>query len=209
MSKAVPRLLPALAALALALALAFPLTPANTAEELPLLSVIGVAPNDMLNLREQPDARAPIVGRLPPNTRNVVIIGQPVSNLDWIMVQSGNLRGWANARFLAYGDPQQQGRLPARLHCAGTEPFWGIEVGYGRAQVNFAAEQRLEELRLASPVPAAARPSIWLTPSGDPADPASFLLIEARTCSDGMSDRAHPFTLVARTKGPVLSGCCW
>jgi uncharacterized membrane protein len=181
---------------------------AGAAEPAPLLSVAGVAESDVLNLRAEPDARSRIVGRLAANTSDIAVVGQATASLDWIMVESGRLRGWANTRYLAYGGPPQQGRLPVRLRCAGTEPFRGIDVGYGRAEVNLAFDASQRRMVLATPIPAAARPRIWLLPSARSEDPASFLLIEGRTCSDGMSDRAYPFTVAARVGETLLSGCC-
>jgi uncharacterized membrane protein len=192
----------------LAVAATLPFAVADAAAPAPPLSVVGVAAGDVLNLRAEPDARSRIVARLAPNARDIVIVGQATQSLDWIMVQRGNARGWANARFLAYGDPQQRGRLPVRLRCAGTEPFWGIEVGYGRADANFAFDQRRRRINLAAPMPAAARPRIWLLPGSGLLDATSFLLVEQRVCSDGMSDRSYPYTVVARVGADVLSGCC-
>jgi uncharacterized membrane protein len=173
-----------------------------------LVSVIGVRPNDVLNLRAQPGPRSAVVATLPPDATGIAVVGQATQSLDWVMIQKGRARGWANARFLAYGDPQQQDRLPVRLRCAGTEPFWGIEVGYGRADAEPAFEDRRARLPLASPVPAAARPRIWLLPSTSQTDATAFLLVERRTCSDGMSEASYPFTVVARVGGSLLSGCC-
>lgn len=180
----------------------------GAAEQLPRLSVTGVARNDVLNLRAQPDPRSRIVGSLAADARDIAIVGQATQSLDWIMVQNGRTRGWANAAFLAYGDPQQQGRLPVRLRCAGTEPFWGIDIGYGRAEANLAFDGRQRRIALASPMPAAARPRIWLLPSAAAQDPRSFVLVEGRICSDGMSDRSYPFTVTARVGDVLLSGCC-
>jgi hypothetical protein len=171
------------------------------------LSVTGVARNDVLNLRAQPDARSPSVGSLPSDATDIDVVAQPTQSLDWIMVQKGRARGWANARFLSYGH-RLEGTLPLRLRCAGTEPFWGVEVGYGRADANLAFDQRRARLALATPIPAAARPRLWLLPSANPRDPASFLLVERRVCSDGMSERDYPFTVAVRLGDTVLSGCC-
>jgi hypothetical protein len=172
-----------------------------------LLSVTGVARNDVLNLRAQPDPRSARVGSLAADTTDIAVVGQAVQGLDWVMVQKGQARGWASARFLAYGHPLS-GTLPVRLRCAGTEPFWGVEVGYGRADANLAYDQRRTRLVLATPIPAAARPRLWLIPSASPRDPASFLLVERRVCSDGMSDRSYPFTVSVRLGETLLSGCC-
>ena len=174
----------------------------------PGVSVVGVGPRDVLNLRAQPDARSALVGSLPHNARDLVVVAQATETLDWVMVQKGRMRGWANARFLAYGDPLQQHRLPLRLHCAGTEPFWGIEVGYGRADAHLAFDDRHQRLALETPMPAAARPTLWLLPGRGPRDAATFLLLERRVCSDGMSDARYAFSVAARLGDVLLSGCC-
>jgi uncharacterized membrane protein len=192
-----------LAALCGALSLAAAPAPERLAE----VSVSGVRANDVLNLRSAPDARARIVGSLPANAQNIAVVGQSTAGVDWLMIDKGGVRGWVNARFLSYGE-RQQFRLPVRLSCAGTEPFWGIEVGYGRADAQLAYEDRGARIALGNAMPAAARPRIWLLPGTGARDRTSFLLVEARTCSDGMSDRSYPYTVAARVGDTLLSGCC-
>jgi uncharacterized membrane protein len=187
--------------------IAFLSAAAANAAEPPRLSVTGVAHNDVLNLRAQPGARSPRVASLPSNAADLAVVAQATRSLDWVMVEKGPARGWANARFLAYGDPRD-GALPVRLRCSGTEPFWGVEVGYGRANADLAFEQRRTRLALATPIQAAARPHLWLLPSANARDPASFLLVERRVCSDGMSERSYPFTVSLRIAGTLLAGCC-
>ena len=197
----------ALTAAAGALCVALTFGSAWGQDDFRVLSVSGVRANDVLNLRSAPDPRASIVGSLPANAEGVAVVGQSTAGVDWLMVQKGRARGWANARVLSYG-PRQEYRLPVRLSCAGTEPFWGIEAGYGRADAHLAYEDHRTRLALATPIPAAARPRIWLLPSAAARDPSSFLLVDARTCSDGMSDRSYPYTVTARVGEMVLSGCC-
>lgn len=180
---------------------------AFAAEYVPTLSVISVGRGDTLKLREQPDARSRQLGFLAPNDEGITIVGQAVQNLDWIQIQKGRARGWANARFLAYGTTSAQRRLPVRLTCTGTEPFWSVEIGYGRADTNFNLGQTKGRIALAAPISASGRPGLWLHSALDRRDPSSFL-IEAKACSDGMSDRRYAFSVAARMGDRLYSGCC-
>jgi uncharacterized membrane protein len=180
---------------------------ALAAEPLPMLSVISVRPGDTLNLREQPDARSRQLGFLAPTDGGITIVGQAVQTLDWIQVQKGRARGWANARFLAYGDAAEQRRLPVRLTCTGTEPFWSVEIGYGRADTNLDLGQAKGRIALAAPISASKHPNLWLHTALDRGDPSS-LLIEAEACSDGMSERRYAYSVAARLGDRLYSGCC-
>lgn len=64
-----------------------------------VLRVVGVAVDDVLNLREQPSPSARIVGAIPPGGRGVEVLrgeGGP-----WLLVRWGDLEGWALATYLA------------------------------------------------------------------------------------------------------------
>lgn len=87
---------PFLAALALLTAAAAP-SSAQTA-----MRVVGVAPNDVLNVREYPSAGARIVGIIPPDGRGVVPNGERVGN--WIFVSHRRVEGWVDRRYVA-GEP--------------------------------------------------------------------------------------------------------
>jgi hypothetical protein len=68
-----------------------------------LLSVQGVATDDVLNVREAPDRTSTILGGLPPDTTGVR--GTPnrkrVGGSSWREIECGKLRGWVNEKFLA------------------------------------------------------------------------------------------------------------
>jgi hypothetical protein len=84
---------PLLAALGLFLAAAAP------AHAQSALRVVGVAPNDVLNVRELPSAGARIVGIIPPDGRGVVPNGERVGN--WIFVRHRRVEGWVDRRYVA------------------------------------------------------------------------------------------------------------
>ena len=60
------------------------------------------------------------------------------------LVSSSDSGGYLGSSYFASGD--------VRLRCAGTEPFWGIEAGYGRADTNFAFDQRRRRVHCLEPV---------------------------------------------------------
>jgi hypothetical protein len=68
-----------------------------------LLSVQGVAANDVLNIREAPDHTSTILGELPPDATGVhgTANRKRVGGSNWREVECGKLRGWVNERFLA------------------------------------------------------------------------------------------------------------
>jgi uncharacterized protein YraI len=64
--------------------------------------VEGVAEDDVLNIRSKPDAKAPVLGSIPPETAHVEGLGAPrtVARSTWQRVRYDGVVGWANARFL-------------------------------------------------------------------------------------------------------------
>jgi len=181
----------------LALALFLPIS----AEAWPTLAVSNVASHDVLNLRVAPDAKSAKVASLPRDAHGISADAVAVSGVDWIRISKGGQTGWANARFLVY----ESGGLPVRLTCSGTEPFWSVEVGYGRADADLSYSGRRARLALDGPISAKGRPGLWSIAARNSAD---FLLLERAQCSDGMSDRNYPFKVTVRTAGELLSGCC-
>jgi len=168
----------------------------------PLVNVTGVADNDSLNLRAEPDPNSARVGTIDAHDTGIEVIAVDTRGVDWVKIRKGQTTGWVNAKFLAY-----QAGLPVKLKCVGTEPFWGIALGYQFAAVDFtglAAGKR--RISLAEPVTAASRPYPWLVMAGDKG--ASFLVIDQRVCSDGMSDTSYPYAVTASVAGHFLEGCC-
>ncbi len=166
----------------------------------PTLSVTGVSLHDVLNLRAQPDAKSPRVASLPRDATGISADAVAVKGVDWIHISKDGKSGWANARFLTY-----EHGLPLRLSCSGTEPFWSVEMGYGRGDADLSFADTKQVLALDAPVVARARPDLWSVSSVKGRD---FLLIEKTVCSDGMSDRGYPYTVAVHIGANLLSGCC-
>lgn len=170
------------------------------------LSVIGVDPGDTLRLRAAPSAGAAEIGRIPPDADGIEP-GEPANNLDWLSVTYAGITGFASTHYLAYGSRSEQERLPVRLECSGTEPFWGLDVGYRRAEADLVYAEKQARLALSEPERARGLTNPWLmkltSRAGD-----GFLLITAEQCSDGMSDETYPFSLAFEIGGTLLKGCC-
>lgn len=193
-------------AIALALTLAFA-TPALATPEyvLPtLFDVTGVAADDVLNIRERPDAKSPIIGKLAPDATRVEVVGE---RNGWMQVNTAERSGWVNGRYLNYRvDVWEAGTLPAGLQCLGTEPFWSL-TAQGDALV------------LATPEGESRMALRKVLDTGWFRDPRRAVVGDGITavvtpaqCSDGMSDRAYGLEatviLGAGTGAQMLNGCC-
>src|SRR5690554_1529892 len=93
-----------------------------------LYGVTGVAADDVLNIRVQPDPSSEIVGTLTPDAENVVIAGtrMNVGSSTWWQVVAPDGPGWVNARFLEATDAEPDYHAAFSLQCTGTEPFWSV-----------------------------------------------------------------------------------
>lgn len=170
------------------------------------LSVSDVPDTDTLAIRSGPSADETRIGDIPANGHGIVA-GQPGDNMNWLHVTYGGRTGFVSTRFLSYGDGGNPYGLPVRLQCSGTEPFWTIQIGYRSAYLVFAGSQARTNFALGDPVTAMGQTNVHMLP-GAGSDAESFLLIEAETCSDGMSEKEYPYSLKARVDGGLLSGCC-
>lgn len=69
-----------------------------------LLAVIGVAHNDVLNVRVAPGTDQTIVAELGPLATDIVALGnaRKLPRSIWLEIETNGVTGWANASFLAY-----------------------------------------------------------------------------------------------------------
>jgi uncharacterized membrane protein len=182
---------------------------AASAQTLPsLFDVTGVAPSDLLNVREGPDTSETIIGRLAADARGIEVVTLDPSG-GWGLINAGERAGWVSMRFLAeQPDVWAPGRVPAGLACLGTEPFWslrpeGAELVYDTPD---GGAQRFPLVALDTGVPGDVRRALVAGAGGLTAT------VTPRVCSDGMSDRVFGLeTLVileADGAPRLLSGCC-
>lgn len=198
--------------LALLLCLLFPGIAA--AQALPALyDVIGVAADDVLNIRAAPSASASIIGGLAQTATGVEVVAFSADG-KWAQVNTHEASGWSSLRFL-----RPQGRpdwfaLRSDLRCFGTEPFWSfyLDAAQETVHLNTPDEEGPEQDILSHWLGSRWQPVAAMPFASDGGD--GMAVLRAQACSDGMSDRAFGLTLdlflQKSSTGPAASlhGCC-
>lgn len=167
----------------------------------------GVAADDVLNIRSEPNAGSEIVGSLGPFTLNVEVL----RTLDgWGQIPTPEGMGWVSMRFLA-SNPWPANEAPRPLICSGTEPFWtfalyprgteyselGLDIGTPRPQTILSED---------------VAPNGFLIRAQEGPTLNRTLTVDGRACNDGMSDRRYGMSATLFTSAPdgnyVQTGCC-
>ena len=189
------------AAASLFLCLALGFSGAARAES---VDVTGVSADDVLNLRAEPRANAPLAGALSPTASGIEVVRR---SQGWAYVKSGTQAGWASARFLRPALKFEDGKPPSPLQCVGTEPFWSLSIA-GKSATYQTPDKDAVASAIGKIEQSRNSTIVWLVrPSSGPVSSAT---IEARqACSDNMSDRIYSFRITIETRdGQLLSGCC-
>ena len=162
--------------------------------------VAGVAPGDVLNIRQAPRASAPKVGEYGRRDSGIRLYERRGS---WALVGRDDPNrpdGWVNARFLKKTVAAARVRLP--LKCVGTEPFWSLAIQSPSRAVYDDPETPARRYRVSNFRRSGPDATLRLGSDGRAS-------IAADRCSDGMSDNEYPYsTRVRLPDGTVLNGCC-
>lgn len=172
-----------------------------------LHTVTGVAANDVLNVRRDPSTGSEIVGTLSPDAKAVEVVQQSADGR-WSQVNIRESSGWVASRFLNLAGSTATVPLPAK--CYGTEPFWSLDVS--ETAVEFSTFDGESQTFATT----SSGPSLNLLgrffASGAGRSGAIGLVMAARMCSDGMSDRIMGIEvdvgLQLNGDWTYLSGCC-
>lgn len=172
-----------------------------------LHEVMGVAANDVLNIRQGPSAKTPIVGAYAFNRRDIEVIAiHPDGRWAQVGVPEGN--GWVALRFLRPTAAVQPATLA--MQCFGTEPFWSLAIDAPDARFEMLSDV---PVRMTATVIPGQGNRIWAIDL-DSVLSSMTAMIRAQTCSDGMSGRQHGWELNILRRGAgaenssVLHGCC-
>lgn len=175
------------------------------AEEMPALySVTGVAAWDVLNIRERPEAGAPILGTLAPDATGVELLAVEG---DWALVNAGERAGHVALRYLKREPGPDWNALKQPLTCLGTEPFWSLRIDPAQGTARLSTPEAEGEplpIRQAWPGQPRARAAALSLPVG-------VVVLSPAACSDGMSDRSYGIAADLFLDSPApdrLTGCC-
>ncbi|KGM49834.1 SH3 domain-containing protein [Pseudooceanicola atlanticus] len=183
-----------------------------------LHDVTGVAGDDVLNIREAPDAGSPIIGTLAPDAKGIEVIATNDTET-WGLINTEERAGWVSLAYLTVQPGQDFGDFPAVSTCFGTEPFW-----FAKREANDGDPYWVYE----SPDgPGMSLSEDWRDNAGGRPDRFGLILGEGETsghaviarasCNDGMSDREYGLTIDLILQGEggdqdgsprLLSGCC-
>jgi len=171
-----------------------------------LFRVVGVASNDVLNIRAEPSARAPIVGSFRPGERDIEVIGRNEAGT-WGLVNVDEGTGWSSLRYLERETGEGWAGMGVPLTCFGTEPFWLARYmpDFARLEVEVLGEGT-DAFGVTWTGGIAGRPpyGAGMSLSGD-----GFATFRGGTCSDGMSDRLYGISvLLYPGPGDGFEGCC-
>jgi uncharacterized membrane protein len=172
-----------------------------------LFRVVGVASDDVLNVRTGPGGSNPVIDGLAHDATGVEVIRTEGS---WGLVNTAERTGWASLRFM---ERQEASAVPFTdmLSCFGTEPFWSLDITPGATARLSTPSSETPELFQIGGFERAWNPlEKYVLRGGEAARPISVLVVPAY-CDDGMSDREYGLDVtvfLAGSDGPLLSGCC-
>lgn len=181
-----------------------------TQDQWPALhDVSGVSADDVLNIRAEPSASAPVIGTLAHDTTGIEVI-EPNDRHTWGLVNTGEGIGWVSLAYLTRHPGQWYGSQIDRATCVGMEPFWTF--AFSETDVTWNTPEGETSGQILDRFPAVGRPAeqgaTFRLDNGD--DGVAILRLD--TCHDTMSDRAYGISVnivAGGTEGPALySGCC-
>jgi len=181
-----------------------------SADPFPMLyDVTGVAPNDELNIRAEPQASSLRLGALAYNARNIEIVRTDTKGR-WGLLNWGETTGWVSMRYLR-DRPDPLGFLPAKtVRCFGTEPFWSLTIHQGeKSSFQLLGNPKLHG-RVGTLNPSNGRRDRLVVQGVDSIGQFSAVL-RAQHCSDGMSDREYSIdadVLFHDDRMEYFAGCC-
>lgn len=183
------------------------------AETLPALyRVTGVASDDVLNVRAEPNASSEKRGELAYNATGVEVV-EMWPDQTWAQVNVGETSGWVSMRYITREEESEWYDLAQPLSCYGTEPFWNLNIpaGDGAMVLQRMGEDYDQAFGRTVTSPAFDWPrTIGFSVQGPARE--GFAVIRAEGCTDGMSDRVMGLTfrmfLSAPSGDESYIGCC-
>lgn len=171
-----------------------------------LYDVIGVADNDVLNIRATPSGSAQIVAALAPDALNIEVTATNDA-ATWARINSGENIGWVSLSYLSRQPEHPERPLARQLACFGTEPFWSAEIT-PHQKVRFSSPTTDYETPGAGAIiPANGRLDVFGMSYGN-----SVAIFRRAQCSDGMSDQLYGLQVDLfkqhNSSQSVYSGCC-
>ena len=170
-------------------------------------SVNGVAANDTLNIRAEPNASSPKTWKLPPFAINIEVL-RVSEDARSGMIGMGEGNGWDAMRYLQVTPNDTSYTTSRPLNYSGKEPFWALNMTPRGTEFTKLGASRIDLNNVSEAV---AQTGSLATFEEGPTKTYTLMFKPAQ-CSDGMSDRDFGFTGRVFIEAPdgnrYLRGCC-
>ena len=171
--------------------------------------VTGVAKGDVLFVREKPNPKAKVVGKLAPTATAVLWVGgnQRLGKQTWREISFGEgIRGWVNNKYLRE-TPLATG-FDFSVICTGTEPFWELSVRGNRLRFSQMGDGSAK-LKVRWAKASSGRTDTFAIEAGaSDAKRAHLIFKENTKCSDEATERNFRFEAHFVYRDTLYSGCC-
>ena len=173
----------------------------------PTYEVTGVAQDDRLNIRVEPNAQSDVSGSFGPYDLNIEVL-RTTDDGKWGLVGAGERNGWTAMRFLSQSPPHDPNTLPRPLTCFGNEPFWSLRILPRGDEYQLLGDTRRDLTLISERI----APNGALAVFGEGPTLSRTLIVKRGYCGDGMSDREFALQATLYNDTPdgssVQSGCC-
>ncbi|MDG1075988.1 MAG: hypothetical protein P8P65_04965 [Planktotalea sp.] len=149
----------------------------------------GIAANDTLNIRAEPNASSPKLGSYPPFAINIEML-RVSEDAKWGMIGMSEGNGWVAMRYLKVTPNDTSYTISRPLNCSGTEPFWALNMTPRGTEFTELGASRIDLKDISEAV---AQPGSLAKFEEGPTK-IYTLMLEPAQCSDRMSDREFGFT---------------
>ncbi|WP_375257862.1 SH3 domain-containing protein [Citreimonas sp.] len=174
-----------------------------------LFDVSGVAADDVLNIRAEPNAGAEKIGDFAPDARSIEVIA-PNERQDWGLVNVDGRTGWVSLHYMVRQPGQWLGAPIETVQCAGTEPFWSL-TRRGDT-VTWSTPEAETSGTVTTPLDTIARRDMSGVIYRLESDTRDHLAMTLERCSDGMSDYAYGIRAILTRDldgaPEMFGGCC-
>lgn len=176
-----------------------------------LYDVTGVAENDVLNLRQEPNSQAKVLGSVAPDRRNLQVL-EFSSDGTWAHISMSETTGWANLHYLKAQPARPIDQLPTPMRCFGTEPFWGLHIPTSDLAEFEQLPQPERPFEVAFQGGAVGGTTTDVGAILQDGHGQATLVLRREMCSDGMSDSGYGLSIRLLITDPkdtqMYAGCC-
>ncbi len=167
--------------------------------------VINVNKDDSLNVRQEPDASAPVVCRLAATTTGIEVIDTVKSKKWWKIRYMGNT-GYVNRSFLIQ---KIDSGFNKKLSCLGTEPFWNLSINSNQIILNNPIDH-MRTYTITKMEQSMNSTVKWFIEGIASNGEKLAIYLSEGTCSDDMSDTRYRYQVFIydSAKSTAISGCC-